>query len=156
MTICLALARSSPRAKCVGTSCGLGIEEVCGALDHPFLSCQRLISRKDKPERSTTLPYVLWDCFKRPLAVAIPPRLFLIIFRYSQAVLINIAVRYISNAPKESGSAGDGRWLIVAALVEYAGLAVSIEFPSIFRESLLMLDFRYPKLFINIIQIDSK
>ena len=96
------------------------------------------------------MPYVLLDCFKRPLAAAALPRLFLIIFRYSQAVLINIAVRYVSKAPKESGSVGNGRWLIVAALVEYVGLAVSIEYRLALMWSSLIFDFRYLKLFIDI------
>src|SRR5882757_1436176 len=84
-----------------------------------------LILTKAKPEGSTTLPYVLLDCFKRPVSAAILPRLFLITFRYSQPVLINISVRYISNAPKEKESTDNGRWLIVGALVVYVGLAVS-------------------------------
>jgi ATP-binding cassette, subfamily C (CFTR/MRP), member 1 len=69
---------------------------------------------------------VLLDCFKRPVAAAILPRLFLITFRYSQPVLINISVRYISNAPKERDSVDYGRWLIVGAFVVYIGLAVGV------------------------------
>jgi len=88
-----------------------------------------LISATAKPERTTTLPYVLLKCFKGPVAAAILPRLFLIVFRYSQPVLINISVRYIGNARKESGSTEEGRWLIVGALVVYVGLAVSVLSP---------------------------
>ncbi|PMD48812.1 putative ATP-binding cassette transporter [Hyaloscypha variabilis F] len=85
----------------------------------------RTWDQRAKPERTTTLPYVLLKCFKGPVAAAILPRLFLIVFRYSQPVLINISVRYIDNARKESGSTEEGRWLIVGALVVYVGLAVS-------------------------------
>jgi ATP-binding cassette subfamily C (CFTR/MRP) protein 1 len=88
-----------------------------------------LISATAKPERTTTLPYVLLKCFKGPVAAAILPRLFLIVFRYSQPVLINISVRYIGNARKESGSTEEGRWLIVGALAVYVGLAVSVLSP---------------------------
>jgi ATP-binding cassette subfamily C (CFTR/MRP) protein 1 len=63
---------------------------------------------------------------RRPLAAAILPRLFLITFRYSQPVLINFLIRYVSNFPKESESGDQGRWLIVGALVVYVGLAVSV------------------------------
>jgi ATP-binding cassette subfamily C (CFTR/MRP) protein 1 len=89
-----------------------------------------LIPTKVKPEQIKTLPYVLFDCFKRPLLLAILPRLFLIIFRYSQGLLINIAVKCISNVPKASASRDEnGRWLIVGALIVYVGMAVSIESP---------------------------
>ena len=94
-----------------------------------MLLCYSLTLTIAKPERRVTLPYVLLDCLKRPLAAAVLPRLFLIIFRYSQAILINIAVKYVSNAPKESKSTEQGRWLIVRALVVYVGLAVSVESP---------------------------
>jgi hypothetical protein len=76
----------------------------------PNVLCTSANSNKDKPERTNTLPYVLFDCFKRPLILAILPRLFLITLRYSQAVLINMVVKYISNVPKESASRDeDGR-----------------------------------------------
>jgi len=89
-----------------------------------------LIPTKVKPEQTNTLPYVLFECFKRPLILAILPRLFLITFRYSQAVLINIAVKYISNVPKESASRDEGgHWLIVGAFIVYVGMAVSVESP---------------------------
>ncbi len=94
-----------------------------------FVRALCLISVTAKPERTTTLPYVLLKCFQGPVAAAILPRLFLIVFRYSQPVLINISVRYIGNARKESGSTEEGRWLIVGALVVYVGLAVSVLFP---------------------------
>jgi ATP-binding cassette subfamily C (CFTR/MRP) protein 1 len=125
MPICLAPGRSYPRKYCVERSCGLGIKEV---REIPDLLCFLPMTNfsKAKPERNITLPYVLLNCFKRPVTAAVLPRLFLIVFRYSQPVLINIAVRYISNAPKESGSTEEGRWLIVAALAVYVGLAVSV------------------------------
>ncbi|KAE9376652.1 ABC transporter [Stipitochalara longipes BDJ] len=85
----------------------------------------RTWDQRGKPERATTLPYVLLKCFKSSVAAAILPRLFLIVFRYSQPLLINVSVRYIGNAREESGSTEEGHWLVMGALIVYVGLAVS-------------------------------
>lgn len=79
-----------------------------------------------QPERKTTLPFVLLSCLIRPFRSAILPRLFLIIFRYSQAVLINITIRFVSQNGKTSGfTTSTGYWLVLLAIVIYVGMAVS-------------------------------
>jgi ATP-binding cassette subfamily C (CFTR/MRP) protein 1 len=94
---------------------------------------------------------VLFECFKRPLILAILPRLFLITFRYSQAVLINIAVKYISNVPKESASRDrGGHWLIVGAFIVYVGMAVSVESPHYLEPPPAHACFRHRKQSIDI------
>lgn len=51
------------------------------------------------------------------------PRLSLIVFRYSQPVLISTAVRYL-NSPLEEKSSNKGYSVILMAVVVYLGLAV--------------------------------
>lgn len=51
------------------------------------------------------------------------PRLSLIIFRYSQPILISTAIRYL-NAPLEEKSSNKGYSVILMAVVVYLGLAV--------------------------------
>lgn len=75
------------------------------------------------PERKSTLPLALLACVKRPLLAAVLPRLFLIIFRYSQPILIKQSIRFVL---LDSTSRIDyGYWLVVSAIVIYIGLAVS-------------------------------
>ncbi|CAG8955431.1 hypothetical protein HYFRA_00010296 [Hymenoscyphus fraxineus] len=77
-----------------------------------------------KPEARTTLLFVLLRCLKQPFLAAIIPRLFLIVFRYSQPVLIKKSIRFVTADSDEAG--GDyGYWLIWSALVTYVGLAIS-------------------------------
>lgn len=77
------------------------------------------------PEGRSTLPLVLLHCLKRPFMSAIIPRLFLIMFRYSQTILISITIQYINNSSFETHNGNAGRWLVLFAIVTYVGMAVS-------------------------------
>ncbi|KAB5582239.1 putative ABC transporter [Coniochaeta sp. 2T2.1] len=80
--------------------------------------------RRAKPETRWTLPLALLRCIRQPFLAAIIPRLFLIVFRYSQPVLIKQSIRFVS-MPSESGMDMHGYWLVVSAVVVYLGLAIS-------------------------------
>lgn len=77
-----------------------------------------------KPERKTTLLLVLLRCLASPLKSAIIPRLFLIIFRYGQPLLIRQLIRFVSQPPGRSDEQFQGFWILVAACFVYVGLAV--------------------------------
>lgn len=51
------------------------------------------------------------------------PRLFLIVFRYSQPLLIKRSIKYVTTASAGTSSTY-GYWLIVSAVAIYVGLAV--------------------------------
>lgn len=72
-----------------------------------------------------TLPLALLKCVKQPFLAAITPRLFLILFRYSQPVLIKQSIRFVTKPPDIEES-NYGYWIVVAAVAIYLGLAVSI------------------------------
>lgn len=57
------------------------------------------------------------------MAAAAVPRLALILFQYSQPLLIKHSIRYVSTA-SVSSSIPIGYWLIVSSIVVYVGLAV--------------------------------
>ncbi|PVH81323.1 P-loop containing nucleoside triphosphate hydrolase protein [Cadophora sp. DSE1049] len=78
--------------------------------------------RRAKPESIRTLPLVLLHCLSKPFTAAILPRMFLIVFRYSQTVLISLTIRFVKspNTDRE-----DGYLLVLVALFVYAGLAIS-------------------------------
>ncbi|KAG4437815.1 hypothetical protein IFR05_006702 [Cadophora sp. M221] len=78
--------------------------------------------QRAKPESRSTLPLVLLRCLSMPFMAAILPRLSLIMFRYSQTVLIGLTIRFVKNA---DGDQGDGYWLVLGALAVYLGLAIS-------------------------------
>lgn len=69
------------------------------------------------------LPLALLRCIWRPMAAAAVPRLALILFQYSQPLLIKHSIRYVSTA-SISSSIPIGYWLIVSSIVVYIGLAV--------------------------------
>jgi ATP-binding cassette subfamily C (CFTR/MRP) protein 1 len=52
------------------------------------------------------------------------PRLFLIVFRYSQPTLVKESIRYMVANPTRGGSS-HGFWLVVSAVAIYVGIAVS-------------------------------
>lgn len=79
-----------------------------------------------KPETTLTLPVTMLRLSKGAFLSAIIPRMFLIIFRYCQPVLINAAVRFVHNGNENSNDRNYGYWLIVMAGIIYFGLAVSI------------------------------
>ncbi len=73
---------------------------------------------------------VLLRCLNQPFVSAILPRLFLIMFRYSQTVLISITIQFLSNTvTKQDVLINDGSWLVFLALVIYIGLAVGCPSP---------------------------
>ncbi|KAK5995410.1 ABC multidrug transporter B [Cladobotryum mycophilum] len=75
-------------------------------------------------ESILTLPKVLAQCLAAPLISAVGPRLMLIIFRYSQPILISQAVQFIED-DTQSDDASRGYWLILAAIVIYTGQVFS-------------------------------
>lgn len=77
-----------------------------------------------KPEGKITLPLVLLRCLKWPFIAAILPRLFLILFRYSQTILIEVTIRFVMK--DGSGDDDTGYWLVIVAFVVYTGMAVSL------------------------------
>lgn len=77
-----------------------------------------------KPSNKATLPKVLVASMLPHFLAPILPRLSLIVFRYSQPVLISTAIRYLSAPPEEKYS-GTGYSIILMAGVVYIGLAVS-------------------------------
>ncbi|KAI1414778.1 ABC transporter [Hypoxylon sp. FL1857] len=80
--------------------------------------------RRTRPENKMTLPKVLLMCLTKPFLLAIPPRLFLTIFRYSQPIIIRQAIVYVSS-DKLSDQLWTGPSLVIAAVVVYVGLAIS-------------------------------
>ncbi|KAK0708156.1 putative ABC transporter [Lasiosphaeris hirsuta] len=80
-------------------------------------------SQRETPETARSLPLALLRCLKRPFLAAILPRLFLIMFRYSQPILIRQSIRYVT-APTTSDR-NQGYWLIASAVAIYVGLALS-------------------------------
>jgi hypothetical protein len=56
---------------------------------------------------------------------AVLPRIFLILFRYSQAVLINVTIQYVKRDTTAGTKSDTGYWLVIAALIVYLGMAVT-------------------------------
>ncbi|KAK2053375.1 ABC transporter [Colletotrichum caudatum] len=84
----------------------------------------RAWDQRSKPETKLTLPRVLVASLLSPFLAPVVPRLFLIVFRYAQPVLISTVVRYLSTAIDEVSPKPDYA-LIVMAVVVYVGLAIS-------------------------------
>ena len=78
-----------------------------------------------KPEGKATLPLVLLRSLAGLFRSAIIPRLFLVVFRYSQPVLIRRAIRFVSRLQDISHTQTNGSWILLLACVTYVGLAVS-------------------------------
>lgn len=76
-----------------------------------------------QPETKNTLPWVLLSCVKNQFLAAVLPRLFLIIFRYSQPMLIKETIQYVTASPVRAEDS-HGFWLVVSAATIYSGLAV--------------------------------
>ncbi|KAL1296802.1 hypothetical protein AAFC00_004431 [Neodothiora populina] len=65
---------------------------------------------------------------RRPLVAASIPRLFLIIFRYSQPALVKEVIKYVEGHRVGTGGNDEqskGLWLVVSAILIYVGIAVS-------------------------------
>ncbi|KAF7587664.1 hypothetical protein BBP40_006894 [Aspergillus hancockii] len=80
-------------------------------------------SQRAKPETKKSLPIALMRCLWKPFLAAVMPRLFLILFRYSQPTLIKECIRYAVAYPAGAESS-HGYWLIVSAVFIYVSLAV--------------------------------
>ncbi|KAI1382387.1 ABC transporter [Hypoxylon crocopeplum] len=81
-------------------------------------------NQRVRPESQMTLPKVLLRCLRRPFLLAIPPRLFYTVFRYSQPLIIRQAIVYVTSNKAESQT-WSGHSLVIAAVVVYVGLAIS-------------------------------
>ncbi|KAI1461835.1 ABC transporter [Annulohypoxylon moriforme] len=77
-----------------------------------------------RPENGMTLPRVLLKCLIRPFLFAIPPRLFLTLFRYSQPIIIRQAILFVTTDELRNQT-WTGPSLVMAATVVYVGLAIS-------------------------------
>jgi ATP-binding cassette subfamily C (CFTR/MRP) protein 1 len=82
-----------------------------------------LLTRVAKPETKKTLPLALLKCVNSLFVAAVIPRLFLIIFRYSQPILIQRSIRYVVDY-SASAESSNGYWLFAPAVGIYIGLAV--------------------------------
>ncbi|KAG2005232.1 hypothetical protein GB937_008929 [Aspergillus fischeri] len=81
-------------------------------------------SQRAKPETKKSLPIALMECLWRPFLGAGFPRLLLIVFRYSQPILIKECIRYVAAYPAGAES-NHGFWLVLAAVFIYVCLALS-------------------------------
>ncbi|KAI0535783.1 putative ABC transporter [Xylaria digitata] len=104
-------------------------------------------SQGAKPPTKTALPLSLLKCLKRPFLAAIIPRVFLIIFQYSQPTLIKQSIRYVT---AYSSYANDdyGFWLVLSAVAIYIGLALST---AIYQNSLNTLKLMTRSALIGLI-----
>lgn len=57
------------------------------------------------------------------------PRLFLIVFRYGQPLLIRQLIRFVSQPPTHGNNVTEGFWILASAFFVYTGLAVGIYLP---------------------------
>ena len=69
-----------------------------------------------------TLVCTLFRCMWTPFLQVIPYRLLLIVFKYSQPILIKQAIRYVSGGQR----VGIGTQVAIATPIIYVGLAVSV------------------------------
>ena len=70
--------------------------------------------------------WALFRIFRKSLLLNAIPRLMGIVFRYSQPILINSTIRYISDPVTENDEAkASGFQLILAAFIIYVGSGVS-------------------------------
>lgn len=83
-----------------------------------------LIYGTDKPENKSTLPLVLYQCLSSPLWAATAPRAFLVLFRYSQPILIRRTIRFVSQLNEKEDDTAEAFWIMVFATLVYIGLAV--------------------------------
>ncbi|KAE8384470.1 P-loop containing nucleoside triphosphate hydrolase protein [Aspergillus alliaceus] len=81
-------------------------------------------SQRAKPETKKSLPIALMRCLWKPFLAAVIPRLFLILFRYSQPTLIKECIRFAVAYPAGAESS-HGFWLVISAVFIYISLALS-------------------------------
>jgi len=101
-----------------------GLREVSQspAIESSFSS---LLTKPGKPDTKKALPLALLRCVKQEFFSAVIPRLFLILFRYSQPPLIKESIRYVI-AQQTGEESVHGYWLIVSAMGIYVGVAVRL------------------------------
>ncbi|EPE10420.1 abc transporter [Ophiostoma piceae UAMH 11346] len=101
-------------------------------------------------EQPMTLPKVLFRCFVAPLSLAIPPRLGVVFFQFSQPLLISRAITFVQR-PQETdaddASAG-GFWIVVSAVVIYFGLTTST---AIYRHRLNRLNVMFKGALVGLV-----
>jgi ATP-binding cassette subfamily C (CFTR/MRP) protein 1 len=78
----------------------------------------------DTTDNLMTLPRVVLHALLRPFLSAIMPRLFLIVFRYSQPLLLKESIRFVIS-PIARDADSQGFTIVCAAIAVYSGLAVS-------------------------------
>jgi len=72
-----------------------------------------------------TLFRALIKCLVRPFVAAIPTRLFVILFQYSQPMLIRLAIRFVSRTSSHTQNWQQGCWILAVAFFILVGSAVS-------------------------------
>lgn len=101
-----------------------------------------------KPENGATLPRVLLQGLRAPFLAAIVPRIFVIVFRFAQLLLISRTIRFVTSFPSEDDRL-NGYWIVVAASIIYAGMAVSLTIHTVSRFTDLHAVNRYPPQLID-------
>ncbi|KUI57164.1 Multidrug resistance-associated protein 1 [Cytospora mali] len=96
----------------------------------------RVWDQRAKPENGATVPRVLLKCLQTPFLAAIVPRIFVVLFRFAQPLLISRAIRFVTSSPEEDERL-NGYWIVVAASLIYIGMAVST---SIYKHRLNRLE----------------
>lgn len=94
-----------------------------------------LLRNLASPETKAALPLALLKALMTPFLASVIPRLFLIIFRYSQPPLIKSSIKYVK-AFNSNTNDDQGFWLVGTAVIVYVGFAVRLGSPA-----LLLLDF---------------
>ncbi|OOQ83629.1 putative multidrug resistance protein [Penicillium brasilianum] len=82
-------------------------------------------NQRSQPETSFTLPRVLFTCFRGEILSPIVPRLFLIVFRYSQPILISVTIGFVQKSSSQDKGMDSGYWLVVLATGTYCGIAMA-------------------------------
>lgn len=105
----------------------VSIEQPCPSFKGNFIDSTLAKSElKEGSEGGGALLWALFRFFKASLLLNAIPRLMVIAFRYSQPILINRTIRYVTVPATEIEERGaTGFHLIVAAFVIYVGSGVS-------------------------------
>lgn len=89
----------------------------------------------ETPEPKTILARVLYRTLRKPFLLAAIPRLFVILFRCGQPILINKVIAFVQQPVDENNHINQAYYIVLAAVTIYIGLTVR---PSVIgRESLL-------------------
>lgn len=79
----------------------------------------------EKPENGATLALVLLRSFMSPFLAAIAPRLFMILFRFAQPLLMSQAIQFVMRPKTTETDKGAALRIVIAATIVYTGIAVS-------------------------------